>query len=235
MFTRVSLVLAVARRRNGHRLGLRAPPPIEELAPKKPEPTATPFPQVGTVVALNGRDETDRVHRRRARAGAASGSSNRERTTAASSVPTGGTSRWIQADTEGEDGPAQVHRRDRQTGLDGRGLEAADDRHQLLRFRRRQAGVGRTPEADRADALVVVDFDNVILDRLVEELQIRGHGPRLLEADLPDREAGTASARGAAVTVCSARGRRLRPSPAARDTAVSLLQSVDHPLRRVGR
>jgi hypothetical protein len=55
MFTRVSLVLAAVLA-TAATAAACLPPPLEELQPKKPAPA--PFPLVGTVVALDGRDET---------------------------------------------------------------------------------------------------------------------------------------------------------------------------------
>jgi hypothetical protein len=62
MFTRVPLVLAslVAATAIAAACEPPFPPllPFDELPPRKPAPTIVPFPQVGTVVALNGREET---------------------------------------------------------------------------------------------------------------------------------------------------------------------------------
>ena len=187
MFTRVPLVLAALIAAAAFTAACEPPfppfPPFDELPPRKPAPTITPFPQVGTVVALNGKEETIEytvvvpvLVRETVRVPSHFRVTDDGGKTWEPVWKTTTVYRWQHK---------QITRKskiDRLKFFDASGTPVPT----LDAWKRLEVGTKFFVSADGAtvaaehlkmigkDALVVVDFDNVLMEQLFEQLQLAG-------------------------------------------------------------
>ena len=168
MFTRVSLVLGAVLAATAVASACELPPLVEELQPKKPAPEAAPFPQVGTVVALDATDGTIKY----------TVVVGKPVLMVLESYPPQYVFRW-QTETV-----TRKVKMDRLKFFDATGKQVSTEEV----WKRLAIGTNFFVSADgkpvpaehlklmARDPLVVVDFDNVILDQLVEVLQLANLG-----------------------------------------------------------